>query len=405
MRTVVIFREHLLPVSETFIAAQAAALKDYTPVFVGLIAAARSLPLDGQQALLKNSRRILAKCRAEAYRRYPYAPRFHRNVKEFRPDLIHAHFGIDGTNMLGLQDRLNIPSIVTLHGYDVTTRRDEWKRIRLGRRYLARLPKLFQRTSRFLCVSNAIRQRAINAGFPEAKLVVHYTGVDCARFTPLESRQRDRTLIVFVGRLTEVKGCEYLLRAMALLEPLAGMNAPPGLVVIGDGPLRGELEALSRRLKLNAQFLGAQPSEVVRLWIGKARVLCNPSVTSAEGNAEGFGMVFAEAQAMGTPVVSSLSGGIPEAVCDGKTGLLAPERDVTTLATHLHRFLTDDAFWQTCSIRATARVRERFDLHKQTRLLENIYEEVVMEAKHGIHVGNEADVHFVTNHRTVEFQS
>jgi glycosyltransferase involved in cell wall biosynthesis len=92
-------------------------------------------------------------------------------------------------------------------------------------------------------------------------------------------------------------------------------------------------------------------------------------------------MVFAEAQAMGTPVVSSLSGGIPEAVCDGKTGLLAPERDVTTLATHLHRFLTDDVFWQSCSVRATAWVRQRFDLHKQTHQLENIYEEVVMEAR------------------------
>ena len=50
-------------------------------------------------------------------------------------------------------------------------------------------------------------------------------------------------------------------------------------VVIGDGPLREELEALSCRLRLNVQFLGAQPSEVVRQWIGKARILCNPSVT------------------------------------------------------------------------------------------------------------------------------
>jgi colanic acid/amylovoran biosynthesis glycosyltransferase len=405
MRSVVIFREELLPISETFIAAQAAALKNYNPVFVGLVAAARSLPLDGRQALLKDSPGTLARYRAKAYRQYPYAPIFHRTVKRFRPDLIHAHFSLDGTSALGLQDYLNVPSIVTLHGYDVTTRMDVWKREMGGRRYLARLPKLFHRTSRFLCVSNAIRQRAISAGFPEAKLVVHYIGVDCARFTALEPNQRDRALIVFVGRLVEVKGCEYLLRAMALLGPQEGMNAPPGLVVIGDGPLRGELEALSRRLKLNAQFLGAQPSEVVRQWIGRARILCNPSVTSAEGNAEGFGMVFAEAQAMGTPVVSSLYGGIPEAVCDGKTGLLAPERDVTMLAKHLHRFLTDDAFWQSCSVRATAWVRQRFDLHKQTRLLENIYEEVVMEAKQGIHVGNEADVHFVTNHRTAEFQS
>jgi colanic acid/amylovoran biosynthesis glycosyltransferase len=385
MRTVAIFREHLLPVSETFIAEQAAALKDYTPVFVGLVAASRGLPLDGPKALLKNSPRTLAKCRAELYRRYPYAPRFHRSVKGFRPDLIHAHFGTDGTIALCLQDHLNVPSIVTLHGYDVTTRMDEWKRDTRGRLYLARLPKLFDRASRFLCISDAIRQRAISAGFPEAKLVVHYTGVDCARFTPLESSQRDPALVVFVGRLTEVKGCEYLLRAMALLESPAGMNPPPRLVVIGDGPLRGELEALSRRLKLNARFLGAQPSEVVRQWIGKARVLCNPSVTSAEGNAEGFGMVFAEAQAMGTPVVSTRYGGIPEAVCDGETGLLAPERDVTALASHLHRFLTDDAFWKSCSVGATAWVRQRFDLHKQTRKLEKIYEQVVMEARHGVH--------------------
>jgi colanic acid/amylovoran biosynthesis glycosyltransferase len=381
MRSVVIFREQLLPVSETFIAAQAAELKDYTPVFVGLVATARGLPLDGQQALLKNSSSTLAKCRAEAYRRYPYAPRFHSSVKRFRPELIHAHFSIDGTSALGLQDYLNVPSIVTLHGYDVTTRADEWKLEMGGRRYLARLPELFHRTSRFLCVSDAIRQHAIRAGFPEEKLVVHYIGVDCSQFTPPESDKRDPALIVFVGRLVEKKGCEYLVRAMGMLAAHPELSTPARLAVIGDGPLRQDLKALSRLLNVDAQFLGAQPSEVVRKWIGKARVLCNPSVTAANGDSEGFGMVFAEAQAMGTPVVSSLSGGIPEAVCDGKTGLLAPERDVTTLATHLHRFLTDDAFWQSCSVRAAAWVRQRFDLHKQTRQLENIYDEVVMEAK------------------------
>jgi colanic acid/amylovoran biosynthesis glycosyltransferase len=381
MRSVVIFREQLLPVSETFIAAQAAALKNYTPAFVGLVAAARSLPLDGQKALLTNSPGTLAKCRAKAYQQYPYAPRFHRSIKELRPDLIHAHFSIDGTSALGLQDHLKVPSIVTLHGYDVSTRRDEWERGMRGRRYLARLPKLFHQTSRFLCVSDAIRHHAIRAGFPQEKLVVHYTGVDCGQFTPLESDKRDPALIVFVGRLVEKKGCEYLLRAIGMMRTHSHLSTPARLVIVGDGPLRTNLEVLSRLLNVNAQFLGAQPSEVVRKWIGKARVLCNPSVTAADGDSEGFGMVFTEAQAMGTPVVSSRHGGIPEAVCDGKTGLLAPERDVTMLATHLHRFLTDDAFWQSCSVRATAWVRQRFDLHKQTRQLENIYEEVVMEAK------------------------
>ncbi len=181
MRTVAIYRERLLPISETFIAAQAAALKDYTPVFVGLVPVAGSLPIHGQKAVLRNSSDILSKYRAKAYRQFPYAPSFHRSVKRFRPDLIHAHFSVDGTSMFALQDHLNVPSVVTLHGYDVTTRTEEWKRSMGGRRYLARLPKLFHRTSRFLCVSDAIKPRAIGAGFPEGKLVVHYTGVDCSK--------------------------------------------------------------------------------------------------------------------------------------------------------------------------------------------------------------------------------
>ena len=382
MRSVVIFREELLPVSETFIAAQATALQHFSPVYVGLIPARRSLKLDGPKALLADSRGRRGRWRAKAYRYHPYAPSFHRSIKGLRPDLIHAHFSIDGTSALGIQDYLRVPSIVTLHGYDVTRRTEEWERGMRGRSYLSRLPKLFHKTSRFICVSDAMRQHAIRAGFPKEKLVVHYTGVDCSKFTPLEPDQRDPALIVFVGRLVEKKGCEYLLRAIGMMRTQADLSTPQArLVIIGDGPLRTDLEALSRVLNVDAQFLGAQPSEVVRKWIGKARVLCNPSVTAADGDSEGFGMVFAEAQAMGTPVVSSLHGGIPEAVCDGETGLLAPERDVTTLATHLRRFITDDVFWEACSRKATSWVRERFDLHKQTRQLENIYEEVVMEAK------------------------
>jgi colanic acid/amylovoran biosynthesis glycosyltransferase len=401
-KKVIVFREHLLPVTETFIESQAGALVKYSASFVGLKRHDGGLLLNAPVITLTGSTGRLGSLAAALYRQVPLSPDFHRRSRRVAPDLIHAHFAVDAVEALSLQRVLRVPLVVTLHGYDVTTRTDEWKRITRGRRYLARLPRLFHQASRFLCVSNAIRQRAISAGFPEAKLVVHYTGVDCTRFAALEPNQRDRALIVFVGRLIEVKGCEYLLRAMALLGPQAAMNVPARLVVIGDGPLRGELEALSRRLKLNAQFLGAQPFEVVRQWIGRARILCNPSVTSAEGNAEGFGMVFAEAQAMGTPVVSSLYGGIPEAVCHGKTGLLAPERDVPMLATHLHRFLTDDAFWQSCSVRAAAWVRQQFDLHKQTRQLENIYDEVIMEAKTRDSCLKRSERYFVTNHTTVE---
>ncbi len=80
---------------------------------------------------------------------------------------------------------------------------------------------------------------------------------------------------------------------------------------------------------------------------------------------------------MGVPVASFLSGGIPEAVAHGETGLLAAERDVEGLAANIKRLLSDEELWQTMSQQARERVRERFDLKRQTRLLENIYSDVI----------------------------
>jgi glycosyltransferase involved in cell wall biosynthesis len=379
-KTVLIFREKLLPISETFIVAQASALTGYRPVYAGLRRTEPRLHIQ-PEILLSKSDGWRAAAGARLFGKLPGHSRYMNELAKAAPALIHAHFAFDGTVALPILRRLNVPLIVTLHGGDVTATDETIAASMRGRQYLSRREELWEAASRFLCVSEAIRRRALAVGFPEDKLRIHYTGIDCEKFKPLEASERDAELVVFVGRLVEKKGCEYAIRAMSELRS-EGRTAR--LVVIGDGPLRGSLEALAERLGIQCQFLGAQNAERVRDYVGRARALLNPSVIAQNGDSEGFGMVFAEAQAMGTPVASFRHGGIPEAVCDGKTGLLAPERDVLTLAAHLHRFLTDDAFWQSCSDRATSWVRERFDLHKQTPDLENIYEEVVMEAKHGV---------------------
>jgi colanic acid/amylovoran biosynthesis glycosyltransferase len=108
--------------------------------------------------------------------------------------------------------------------------------------------------------------------------------------------------------------------------------------------------------------------------MSRARVLCNPSVTAAGGDIEGFGMVFAEAQAVGTPVVSFTHAAIPEAVSHGVTGLLCPERSVEPLAEALSVFLTDESFWLKTSERAVVWVRNQFDIARQTIKLETIYD-------------------------------
>jgi colanic acid/amylovoran biosynthesis glycosyltransferase len=373
---VVIYRNELLPISETFILAQTSTLRRFAPLYVGLRRATPSLQLPEKSKILSHDSSLAGVIRATHYPYTGWGPGLHNSLTALRPALIHAHFAPDGANALALKRALKAPLIVTLHGYDVTIGDRVFRRSLRGRNYLRRRSQLWKEASCFLCVSSSIRASAIARGFPVHKLINHYIGVDCVFFRPIAYGERNHEQIVFVGRLVEKKGCEYLVRAMALVQ---AMHPEAHAIIIGDGPMRASLEGQAKALGVRANFLGAQPSDVVRSWVSKARLLCNPSVTASTGDSEGFGMVFAEAQAMGTPVVSTFHGGIPEAVVHGKTGLLAKERDVVGLAMNIQRFLADEEFWRACSGRAIAHVRDNFDLHVQTRKLESIYDEVLRE--------------------------
>jgi colanic acid/amylovoran biosynthesis glycosyltransferase len=373
MRNVLIFRGLLLPPSETFVLAQAAALERYRPVFCGLTDVPHTLPV-ARPIRLTGHDAPFARYRLEAYRRLQWAPRFHRSVRRAHPALIHSHFAIDGTDALGMQKDLHLPMVVTLHGFDVSTSDEDFAQTRSGRWFLSRRQQLWQTASHFVCVSKAIREIALRAGYPEQKLIVRYIGIDCDKFAAAPAADREENVILFVARLVEKKGCEYLIRAAAQLR---ARHREVRLVIIGDGPLRGELEQLVSSLRVPAEFLGVQGPDAVRGWMQRARVLCNPSVTAANGDTEGLGMVFAEAQATGLTVVSTQHGGIPEVVRDGETGLLARERSVEDLASHLERMLADRAFWDACSERAKRWIRDQFDIRRCTAGLEEVYDEAV----------------------------
>jgi colanic acid/amylovoran biosynthesis glycosyltransferase len=366
---VLIFRNELLPVSETFIRAQAAVLQGFEPHFVGVHAALRSLPLGPAPLLLDGSSSLMGKLRRRLFWNASYGPRFYRDLQRLHPILIHAHFAMDGAAALPIARRLHIPLIVTLHGYDVTSSDKSLSRSPQGRAYLRRRKDLWNKAAAFPCVSKFIRDRALEQGFPRNKLVVHHIGVDLSLFHDSQTA-RDPNLLVFVGRLVEKKGMRHLLDALELVRQ---QHPAAHLVCIGAGPLEAELRQRVAASGLSCVFLGSQPQEVVKRTLAEARVFCVPSVTAATGDSEGLGMVFAEAQAMGTPVVSFRHGGIPEVVRHGHTGLLAPEGDSTVLAQHLLHLLQDDACWQEFSQNGRQWVREAFDLARQTRGLEEIY--------------------------------
>jgi len=377
MTNVLIYRNDLLPLSETFVLAQARAMRRYQPLFIGIRATEPSL-LGPEEALQAECYNLLPRpLQGTAYAccgaaPLLHAPAFSKQLHALDAALIHAHFATDAVAALPLARALRVPLIVTLHGYDVTADRRGVNPLR-NWLHAAQRRALWKQASLFLCVSAFIRERALASGFPEDKLVVHRVGIDVTSFRPRPTPKLSDD-VIFVGRLTEKKGCAYLLCAM---QKVRRTLPEAHLLIVGDGPLRQPLEELAARLGGGCTFLGRQSHEQVCRLIAGARVCALPSVTAANGDSEGLPMILPEAQALGIPVVGNRHAGIAEGIVDGHAGLLSEERDVSGLARNILRLFQDAALHADLSRRGIELVRNDFNLRQQTGQLESIYDAVL----------------------------
>jgi colanic acid/amylovoran biosynthesis glycosyltransferase len=378
---VAIFAEPLLAPSMTFIRAQASALTHFAPLYVSPQRAHPSLEVPSDQIIVlcddPRAPRVWNRLKQVPLKVFGYAPLFFRRVAKHKPVLVHAHFGPAGLTALPLARWLKVPMVVTVHGYDATvTDRDLVRANYRARAYVRHRHVLHKEAALYIAVSEFLRKEMIAREFPPGRIVVHYIGVDAQFFRPDPEVTRE-PVVLFTGRLTEEKGCAHLIRAMQEVQAVVP-NAQ--LLVIGDGELRKDLERLASKSLRNYSFLGVQPPAVVRAWMNRASVFSVPSVRARSGATEGLGMVFVEAQAMGLPVASFSSGGVPEAVQDGETGLLAMEGDWRALAGNIATLLQDRNCWQRMSEAGPNRVRRLFNLTTQTSKLENLYESLLKDA-------------------------
>ena len=372
--TVLIFRIQLLPPSETFIVTQAAAMQQFSPYFVGWRRMA-GIELPAETSWTVDGGGLRGKLRELRFRYAGPSTEQLARLRARAPRLVYAHFAPDAYAAMQLADRLGVPLVTALHGFDVTMTDQAIGATRLGREYLRGRSALQKMGALFLACSDFVRERALELGYPAERTIVHSIGTDIETFKPPAPGQRQK-IVLFVGRLVEKKDCGSLIDAMAEV----GRHCRAAeLVVIGGGPLLPQYEALAAALGVRCRFLGTQPSRVVRDWMALAAVFCVPSVVAASGDAEGFGIVFIEAQAMGLPVVSTFSGGIPEAVRHGETGLLVKERDPRGLAQAILRLLQGDELWQRFSLAGRRNVENHFNLARQTARLEKIFERLLVE--------------------------
>lgn len=182
----------------------------------------------------------------------------------------------------------------------------------------------------------------------------------------------DDTVILSVGRLDEIKGFATLIRACAALKR---MGLPFKCRIVGEGPLRGELERQIRMLELGreVELVGVLASEEVDRAMRRASVFVLPSQRSLGGNMDGIPVALMEAMAAGTPVVSTCISGIPELVEHEVTGLLVPPRDEAALAAAIQRVLTDHELRRACIERARQRVIREFNADREAARLLALY--------------------------------
>lgn len=369
----IIFRTRVLRWAETFIAAQAAAMTRYEPLFVGVWRDPSGIAMLGgmRVQLLEDHHAFpgLAKALLTISRRPPR--RWIRAIAATRPQVVHAHFGSSTALADTVARALGIPLLVTYHGTDATV-------VPKSVAQFERRRRAFAAADRIIAVSAFVAEALTRAGCPEGKITTHHTGVDTARFSPGRAT-REAAEVLFVGRLVEVKGVTHLIRAM---EVVRRSVRDAHLIIAGDGPLREGLRREAAERGVPAQFLGIQtPEQVVRL-MRRAAVFCGPSIADARGNAEGLGMTLLEAQACALPVVATTSGGIVECVVPGETGLLSAPGDERALAANLQLLLEDPALRARLGTAAQLHVERNFDLVRQTVRLEAIYDELARRFSH-----------------------
>ncbi len=228
--------------------------------------------------------------------------------------------------------------------------------------------------------SHAVAKRFSGAAARRLRCV--YNGVDLKRFSPRQPQPGLRQalgvtgqgpVIVSVGRFVAYKGYDHLLEAAQLI---ARDHPDLEWVIAGDGELRGELEAQCRRLSLDrhVHFLGWREDlpDVLSL----ADLFVSPAV------GEHFGRVLIEAMAMGKAVVATRSGGVPEIVVDGETGVLVRPADPGALAGAVKGLLADPETRQRLGQAGRARAESKFSLAGHAAAIGSVYQDCLAEA-HG----------------------
>ena len=304
-------------------------------------------------------------------------------LREQRIDLVHTHRYKD--TVLGcIAARIaGVPYAVrTIHG--LREPMTGWARIRFAVYEALENAVMRRVANRMIAVSNQIAGVLRDTGYPDARVTRIHNGVDLRLLRSLRHPadvRRDlgipqgAVLIGTVGRLTPVKGHASFLRAARMVlqqQPAATF------LIVGDGPLRGRLQAMAVDLGIDDKCLFLGHRADVHDLVSAMDVFVLPSLS------EGIPMAILEAMALGKPIVATAVGGVPEVVSHRETGLLVPAGDEQALANACTALAFEPGLAERLGVRARRSVEKTFSHTRSGETLARLYREVVRVGDDGV---------------------
>ncbi len=304
---------------------------------------------------------------------YPAAP--YRRVLE-REDvrLWHAHLGWEGARTAHVAKDPRRPFVVSFYGRDGTmlARNPYWRTL---------YRRLFARADRVVAEGPFMAETLVSIGAPRDRVRVVHLGIPLDEF-PYRERTAPEDpgapiVALLAASFREKKGIAYALEAFRRVAP---RHPRARLRLLGDGPLRGEIERLAAtpEIRGRVELLGYQPPNVYRAELQKADLFLAPSVLARDGDSEGGAPVcLLEAQASGIPVLASTHCDIPEVTRANASALLAPERDSETLAANWDTLLSEPQRWPAMGRAGRAHIEAEFDIARQVERMADLYRELL----------------------------
>jgi len=292
-----------------------------------------------------------------------------RLIRDFQPDLVHAHnLFFRATELAALlRVRSCIPLITTLHLGKPEGGGKAFNA--LVRAYESTIGNfIIRRSDHIITVSDAVARHARRINSYLARLTVIPNGVDTGVFYPETGQNKSRQVILFVARLVSNKGPETMIRAASLV---LEHHPQAQFVLVGDGPLRTRLQEQADRLGIGhaVQFLG--------LRYDVPELMRQASVFSRPSTLEGMPLTVLESMASGLPVVATPVGGTPELVEDGVNGYLTPVGDHIVLANSITRLLDEPSLAIKMGKRGREIVESGYTWDAVAEKTERVYEEVL----------------------------